>query len=697
MRIKNLQVSNFRAIKKIAMEDLPDMVIVAGPNGCGKSCIFDAIRLLKSVYGNYKSYEIQDFFNEFQLNINQNVSITSLLQDPVAAGVIKVDIVLADEEKLWLTENLDNLLYNMIWRQVNPNYGTPLMSINHNPAMNTVNVGQVVSILNDKAPAVRNALSEDVFRGEVIIHPNGGIHLTPSPILELIFSTYDPEHIGIFDYHGPHRNYNREQLGGINLSIQTAETQSQHALYNYANKYNNIKTELASGWLKDVLAEKAGGEDKSYESLSKTLIELFQTFFPDKTFLGPQPTKSGNLLFNVQTANGSIHDLNDLSSGEKEVLYGYLRLRNSAPRNSVVLIDEPEMHLNPRLIQGLPQFYHKHLGRLVGNQLWLITHSDTLIRQSVGNEGFKVFHMQPAALIDGEHNQVSEVKLAEEIEQVVVDLVGDLAAYRPGAKVVIVEGGGDSEFDLNVIQRLFPEFYQEVNLISGGNKQRVREMHSILTNPSVRGVTTARFYSITDLDLDETPASLEGNVFTWDRYHIENYLLEPKYILKSMRILDLAGAQTLTETVILEQLKEIAATSLQTIVRIKMEKYVNQELRKCINTSINPYGNLTEEFERVVKSSEDKLVEVRSSILHRSSLDALKAEYTDGLRGDLESGAWIRNFRGRDILKQFINKHVKSGINYENFRNIIISTMRDDGFQPVGMADVIRLILGAGR
>ncbi len=61
------------------------------------------------------------------------------------------------------------------------------------------------------------------------------------------------------------------------------------------------------------------------------------------------------------------------------MLYGYLRIRNAAPKHSVLLIDEPELHLNPRLIKGLASFYHRHLGKALGNQLWLVTHSDALI------------------------------------------------------------------------------------------------------------------------------------------------------------------------------------------------------------------------------------------------------------------------------------------------------------------------------
>ena len=59
----------------------------------------------------------------------------------------------------------------------------------------------------------------------------------------------------------------------------------------------------------------------------------------------------------MRTLAGITHDINDLSSGEKEVLYGYLRISNLAPRQSVLLVDEPELRLNPRLIRGLPQFY----------------------------------------------------------------------------------------------------------------------------------------------------------------------------------------------------------------------------------------------------------------------------------------------------------------------------------------------------
>lgn len=228
--------------------------------------------------------------------------------------------------------------------------------------------------------------------------------------MELLFSIYRPRDLGVIDYHGAHRQYTREQVGGINLDIDSsAQRLRQHALYNYANKYKNVKSEMAAAYVRELVGRDAGVDEPASTSLRSTLRELFQHFFPGKRFEGPVPGRDRSLSFPVTLEDGRQHDINDLSSGEKEVLFGYLRLRNTAPHNSVLLLDEPELHLNPRLVRGLPSFYHQHLGRKLNNQLWLVTHSDAFLREAVGQPGFSVFHMSDPAYTEDTANQVISV------------------------------------------------------------------------------------------------------------------------------------------------------------------------------------------------------------------------------------------------------------------------------------------------
>jgi predicted ATPase len=688
MKIQALEVSNFRAISELRLTELPDVVVIAGPNGCGKSCTFDAIRLLKSIYGGYQPNELQNWFGEFQIAIGgRQEDLLALFQNRTRSLRVKAELGLSEIEREYLTQNADALIRESVWKAVVPELATwryigatPLAS--HLRAHSAQVEGQTA----EELPLFQAELARESFVGELVIEPNGTITTTPSRVLELVFSLYLPQQIGVIDYHGPQRNYAREQVGGINLNIESSEQQRrQHALYNYGNKYTNVKSEMASGFVRDLLAEAVGGRASVGESLTATLKELFATFFPSKEFLGPQPTADGRLLFPVRTPAGTTHDIDELSSGEKEVLYGYLRLRNTAPRNSVLRIDEPELHLNPRLIQGLPQFYHEHLGKALGNQLWLVTHSDAILRQAVGRPGFRVFHMQPPGLT-GTTNQVREILVAEELERLVVDLVGDLAAYRPGAKLVVFEGGGDSEFDLRMAGLLFPEFVAHVNTIAGGNKQRVGELHSLLERAREVGQLPLQFFAIVDKDSDEAGSESEY-VLQWDVYHIENYLLVPHSILRVLKELNSSDDLVQDEAGVLTRLKYCAEQTLPTLVRHQLQLLTNKELIACVRTGIDPKSvDQVVALHEALESSAQRMSEAvtRLSPDHLRGLETnLKRQRQD----ELNSGQWLERFRGRDILKRFVGLH-GGGLKYEQFRDLVLARMHDEGYQPRGMKAV---------
>ncbi len=696
MKIDSLVIQNFRGISRLEVEGLGDTIIVAGQNGSGKSCIFDAIRLLKTTYGGYQQNEWQHFFGEFQIQLQGGIqNLRGLFNDTSKQLLIDIRFLLRDEERKFILENKESLLEETIWQTVLPEafqWGgyTKAMFANQFRERRP----GVLKTLQETLPILEAEIAAPYAVGRLHIDPNRGNTVTTSHLLQVIFTNYKPRQLGVIDYHGAQRHYGRELVQGINLSLDQANQRySQHTLFNYNNKYNNVKSEMAGDFIKDLLAEKAGPQTTDTSlSLTKTLQELFVTFFPEKTFVGPRPTLSGSLEFPVRTASGSEHDLDELSAGEKEILYGYLRIRSSAPSNSIILLDEPELHLNPRLIRRLPEFYKKHLGEVLKNQIWMVTHSDALIREAIGKSGFNVLHMSPCGSDSDSQNQLKPLSLQGDIDFVLSDLIGDLAAYRPGGKGLIFEGGGDTEFDKHFVSTLFADELRGINLISGSNKARVRVLHEVLETAYISGNFPTKFYAILDRDTDSndmTSAQALTRHF-WDVYHIENYLLEEKFIADVSN--SMQPRINYDATVVKNLLRESAREVIPSLVRHKLQNTANDMLVQCISIKIDPNGG--DIRQQVVDSISRSLDDINASANDLRSGDSLR-DIQDRITRELEQSllddTWKKRIPGRDILKRFINK-VRLGVRYEVFRNLIVSRMRDAEFKPPGINDIIQKI-----
>ena len=696
MKIAHLLVENFRAISRVELRDLEDTIVIAGPNGCGKSCILDAIRLFKSVYGGYQPNEWQQWMSEFQINLREQRRMASLLREKSRYSTIEAQIELAESERHFIETNLDVLLEDLAWRTVVPGIQRLLGSANplaadlraHQPA-----VEQHVAAMR---PTVTAQLNHRLLVGRLTIRTDGHAQTQNSELLELVFSAFRPKQIGVIDYHGAHRNYAREELGGINLNLDQEEDRLRTtSLYNAANKYLNIKSEMAAEFVKEILRRKdqiGNSSADTFQPMAETLQELFGTFFPGKTFRGPVPTLEGNLDFPVEVVGGSVHDINDLSSGEKEILFGYLRIRNSAPGHSIVLMDEPELHLNPALIRGLPQFYRRRLGQALNNQIWLVTHSDAFLREALGSEGLHVYHMRHADAVRDDENQMREIHSGDEAESIILEMVGNLASYIPGSKVVLFEGE-NSEFDLRMVSSLFPTIENELNLVSGGNRLRVEMLHDVLEESVTAGGIPIKIYSVVDRDAGPERTEVFNRRFTWNLYHIENYLLEPSYIDEVLGRLNIRHPDLSSMGKINESLRKIARAQIGKLVLHKLTSEVHATLRSELKLRANPASDdIGTQFHGSVVGAVDRMRGMLSSGLSVDEIRLRVDRETQELADSLESDEWKERFRGRDILSAFAGKYV-SGMRYEYFRDLVISQMATAGYEPPGMKAVLDQIV----
>lgn len=458
MRIQALTIRNIRAIERFEVAGIGPFVLIAGPNGCGKTTVLDSIRVLKSVYS---ADEWKRWFTEFGINVDRPSNWASLFRNPSKPITIHAKFALAEHEHVFLRARAANIALALALNETTKRQAT----ITGDPPLAPPSASlQWMQEVRQKAEVFERRLSVALestaeFEASVQLTGEPHIEIKESPVALAAFSCFNPQELGEIEFHTSRRLYAREDVSSIRLNVgDRSEERRSRFLYDLENKYRNIKTQLGEEYVASILR----GSNPDEAPLQRSIKQLFRTFFPGKEFLGVTMGAGNALAFPIRLSTGETHDIDELSSGEKEIVYGYLWLRTGTPRGSIILVDEPELHLNPALVQGLPAFYKTHLADALGAQVWIVTHSDSILRQAVRSPDMAVYHMA-RAVGDGSQQAV-RIDSQDAVEAAVLDLIGDLAAYRPYAKIVLMEGHKETRFDVEMVRRLFPDLLSEPTL-----------------------------------------------------------------------------------------------------------------------------------------------------------------------------------------------------------------------------------------
>ena len=695
MRIKSLHVENFRGLRHATIEDAGAAVVVAGPNGSGKSCLLDAIRLLKSAYGSYNDQqqnEVELWTTEFQLSWDGRFGdLRGVIRDRTKPTIIEARVQVSEKEKHFILGSGRWMLTELAWKTLFPNIPTHMGQVRAVVTSDIIQSMQTVKAQTTKWHAVleKELLWREV-PGKLQISPSGDASIGTCLTLQIMFRFFVPEEMGIVDYHGSHRHYARERLRSISLKEASEEEKVKSAaLYNYDAKYATLKSAMAGEYVRELLAREAKRtRTATRRPLSDTLKELFNMFLPGKRFDGPVAEPGGELSFPVWVDENTYHDINELSSGEKEVLFAYLRARTLAPRQSVLLIDEPELHLNPGLVQGLPQFYEKYIGRELENQIWLVTHSDRFLREALDTIGMRVYHMQHGnAARTG--NQMREVTSRSNVEALIIDLTGDLAAYKPDGKIVLLEGA-DSRFDEKMVSRLFVDTAKRVNFVSAGNKKNVLEVQKTIEKMMESGQVRADVYSIVDPDdeLWSRKPLRRGRRMEWDRYHIENYLLNAEFIKLAIDSLDINGSNGRTEDSIERLLEDVAEELIESLAMAQLRNRVWRGFRKGMDMGSGHGKDPAAELQERAAAAAAHVQQEANQWTQPGAIKDEMREVVVKLKTAWENGEWRRKFPGRVILDGLCGK-LGGNIDGKRLKIAIVGEMAKAGYRPEGMVEVI--------
>lgn len=678
MRIDAVTITNFRALAHLEMSGLRQFVVVAGANGSGKTTILDALRLLKS---SYVADEMNQWYGEFGVQQGKPRTIQKLFRDPLRPAIVSATISLDPDEKAFLAESAERIFLAMAYSRSQFRKGAvavvnglqPLLS----PDLPSEQRDAMLADARERAMLLRSELADSsAFQASVRLTPEPSIVTAASVLATAAFTCFNPANIGELDFHTSRRAYNRQGEGDINVRLGQGDTNQSRFLYGLENKYQNLKTRLTE----ELVRARLKGEFGSEGPLEASLKELFTTFLPGKTFLGVKVDQhTDEIRFDVELSTGEIHDIDELSSGEKEIVYGYLWLRTATPRRSIVMIDEPELHLNPALVQSLPGFYKTNLAEALTSQVWIVTHSDAILRTAARDESMDVFHIAAAAA--DLPNQAYHLSSADSVESAVLDLIGDLAAYRPHGLIVLVEGAKDTRFDVDMIGTLFPEHRARANFIPAGERNGVSRTVAQLRQVLVEAGLSARAVSICDGDSTMTPSKPSEGRFYWPAYEIENFLLEPTVLRDACKQLSRRDPFSSDDAVV-ERLRAIARSHLDWFAGVIVQDSLNQRFTEAIR--VRPGVTALEDLVASALSSQHRLAEldVSREAIH-SSFNEVRLQLEGSLDG---SNDFLRTFPGDRLIHGFAGD---LGYRADQFKNVCVSSAHRLAFKPPAMAETL--------
>lgn len=329
MKIESIKITGIRSIDEFAAEGLGSIVIISGPNGSGKSSVLDAIRAFKASFATY----VTNF--ELAGGRRQTFSFANVADDFPS-----------------------------------------LVSM----SSGTTEVSAVIRLTPDEVRLLD--CPKDILEGTVGFSadmPNTRPTLSGSDteFLRALFGRLEAG-LGTIEHIPADRRFSKEPMSNLSFDDNWALQSRLSRVDKTSGKFERLKWVLFQLDYMDAKALRAG--ETSPPQYMEGIRHIFGDFLDHKQLLGIEMSDNWAAppRFPVRTPHG-IHEIDDLSSGEKEILMTYSHLQRIKLSNSVILFDEPELHLHNTLVHRI--ICHIRGLAALGNQFWLSTQHPQIIRQ----------------------------------------------------------------------------------------------------------------------------------------------------------------------------------------------------------------------------------------------------------------------------------------------------------------------------
>jgi len=630
--IESLEIINFKNLRHLQLDTIPKLVVLAGPNGSGKTSVFDALRIFKEAIAGYSVR----YPGTSQVNtILQQVGPVITKGEAEAKITASIKVVGMERTVLGLPENHTDILKSSVFIRPSTMPGEV----------------ESASVTGDSDYLyLRRLLGES--------YTSGGT-------------------LGVIDHIGSYRQFADSAVTSIDFSLDIQERELQSLVVNSAGKFASLAQQLVMMHLLDIVERDQHVENPHY--YINGVREIFYHFLPDSELLAIDiPTDFSRAPEVLVRSGGVTHNLNQLSSGQKEILMTYTHLEKLRPSGSIILFDEPELHLHPTLQRRVIEHLHRVLAQ-GNNQIWVATHSEEIVDTTEFESLFALTGVGNPAVV--------AVKERTDRIDLLQHLGANVGLQLTSPRILFLEGESDAE--------LLPLFFEMlptgVSLVETTGKDTLMRLTPAALKLLEEVVTSGQFYLVRDRDVEDDPESIDalakkyaGHFFTWDRYHIENYLLDEVAIYRVLaEDPDIHIDCSVSD--VYQQLRSLADEHKDDVLAKHLEARLNMLLKKRLRLNV-PQGVKIS----LLKATEARLQQLNDS-LNTKSVEQLYAD----VQAELDQGwdiEWKAICIGRDVLHAYHQQYVKRYYSYEVFRNRVARKIRELNRVPKAISEVMESV-----
>lgn len=519
MHISKLKIKNFRGLEDIDFEPGSGINVLVGPNAVGKTSVLEAIRLTKALLAPRYRDEVGQVLQSLgaatphMMFGEQQIDFSALAGTDTKSLDISVELSLSQREIGVLESNKPQLAQAMVRSRIGQERQTQLDLIQY--MSSAQGQEQLRAAERDTKQYLEGLQTTARLTLGLTMQPLGnGLQINSKDTLaQLVVQGLEgacPPQSALVSYFPADRALPSGETG-IQLGSADMQQQVFSHLAQPATKYNRLKQIIVN-------ASVLGTESR--KQLEDSFNAIFSQLLPGKRLdvIQQKPTGALSVLIRDERQN-RVFDIDSMSSGEKGLILSFLLLRAAAARGGVVLLDEPELHLNPAVCSRMVQFLHKQAVQPLELQIILCTHSAEILTTALHREDCSIFHLRtPKDVTPVDRRDKAE--LFEILRRLGLSSM-DVVSWQG---TVFVEG----DDDIDLLGLGFPELLAGYQLKSLGGRTEIEKDIARLQEAESRGELDRLSSFIFDRDrkLSKANSTRFVKVLQWDRYCIENYLTD---------------------------------------------------------------------------------------------------------------------------------------------------------------------------